>query len=180
VCNRFVRLLYLSIYCPRPGLQSKPNASVSIKLAILFQRHYVNAISITASIAFGTGGVIGYSRSIKAVQICSGNRNGMNHFIQIDYEYNKYSYLSTIGVIMQTALQIVTKVLPGNRIEVQIPSGSEGQEVNVFIVLPAEIPSAPPSNTNLLLQMSQDPEIQAELAAIGHEFETTQMDGLAV
>lgn len=81
---------------------------------------------------------------------------------------------------MQTALQIVTKVLPGNQIEVQIPSGSEGQEVNVFIVLPAEIQPASSSNTNLLLKMSQDPEIQAELAATRHEFETTQMDGLAV
>jgi hypothetical protein len=98
----------------------------------------------------------------------------------IDYGYNKYSYLSKIGIIMQSALQIVTKVLPGNRIEVQIPSGSEGQEVNVFIVLPTESPSAPHINTNSLLQMSQDPEIQVELAAIEHEFETTQIDGLAV
>jgi hypothetical protein len=30
------------------------------------------------------------------------------------------------------------------------------------------------------LQMSQDPKIQAELAAIDHEFEAPQMDGLAV
>ncbi len=81
---------------------------------------------------------------------------------------------------MQTALQIVTKVLPGNRIEIQIPSGSEGQDVNVFIVLPAEAAPLPPSHTDLLLQMSQDPDIQAELAAIEHEFEATQMDGLTV
>jgi hypothetical protein len=93
----------------------------------------------------------------------------MNHSIQIDYGYNKYSYLSTIGIIMQTALQIVTKVLPGNRIEVQIPSGSA-----------AEITPMSPNCTDLLLKMSQDPEIQAELAAIDHEFEITQMDGLAV
>jgi hypothetical protein len=81
---------------------------------------------------------------------------------------------------MQTALQIVTKVLPGNRIEVQIPSGSEGQDVNVFIVLPTEILPISPSHTDLLLQMSQDPDIQTELAAIDHEFEATQIDGLAV
>ncbi len=93
----------------------------------------------------------------------------MNHSIQIDYEYNKYSYLSTIGVIMQTALQSVTKVLPGDRIEVQISSGSA-----------AEITPMPPSHTDLLLQMSQDPEIQAELAAIEHELEAIQMDGLTV
>jgi hypothetical protein len=66
--------------------------------------------------------------------------------------------------IMQSALQIVTKVLPGNRIEVQIPSGSEGQTVTVFVVLPTEISPVPPNPTDLLLQMSQDPEIQAKLA----------------
>jgi hypothetical protein len=80
---------------------------------------------------------------------------------------------------MQSALQVVTKVLPGNRIEFEIPSGSEGQEVTVFIVLPAEGSSISLNETNLLLQMSQDPEIQAELAAIEQEFAITQMDGLA-
>jgi hypothetical protein len=80
---------------------------------------------------------------------------------------------------MQSALQIVTKVLPGNRIEVQIPSGSEGQNVTVFVVLPTEIPPVPPNHADLLLQMSQDLEIQAELAAINREFEITQMDGLS-
>jgi hypothetical protein len=75
---------------------------------------------------------------------------------------------------MQSALQIVTKVLPGNRIEVQIPSGSEGQNVTVFVVLPTEIPPVPPNHTDLLLQMSQDLEIQAELAAINREFEITK------
>jgi hypothetical protein len=67
---------------------------------------------------------------------------------------------------MQSALQIVTKVLPGNRIEVQIPSGSEGQDVTVFIVLPTEISPVTPNHNSLLFQMAQDPEIQAELAAI--------------
>jgi hypothetical protein len=81
--------------------------------------------------------------------------------------------------IMHSALQIVTKVLPGNRIEVQIPSGSEGQDVTVFIVLPTEISPINPNHTDLLLQMAQDPEIQTELAAIDREFAVTQMDGLA-
>jgi hypothetical protein len=80
---------------------------------------------------------------------------------------------------MQSAIQIVTQVLPGNRIEVQIPSGSEGQNVTVFIVLPTEISPVPPNHTDLLLQMSQDLEIQAELAAIDREFAITQMDGLS-
>jgi hypothetical protein len=34
--------------------------------------------------------------------------------------------MSTNGITMQSALQIVTKVLPGNRIEIQIPSASDG------------------------------------------------------
>jgi len=37
---------------------------------------------------------------------------------------------------MQSALRVTTKVLPGNKIEVQLPPGSEGEEVDVFIVLP--------------------------------------------
>jgi hypothetical protein len=67
-----------------------------------------------------------------------------------------------------TAQKIVTKVLPNNRIEVQIPSVSEGQEVTVFIALPTEASSATLSHTGLLSQMAQDPEIQSELAAINH------------
>jgi hypothetical protein len=67
---------------------------------------------------------------------------------------------------MQSALQIVTKVLPDNRIEVQIPSGSEGQNVTMFIVLPTEISPVTSNHHNLLLQIPQDPEIQTELAAI--------------
>ncbi len=63
-----------SLYCPLPGLQSaKPNASVSRKLAILFQRHYVNAISITAS----TGYSISVARAIRAYRIRSGKRPKM-------------------------------------------------------------------------------------------------------
>ncbi|WP_416670676.1 hypothetical protein [Egbenema bharatensis] len=37
---------------------------------------------------------------------------------------------------MQSALHITTKVLPGNRIEIQLPALTEGEEVEVFVVLP--------------------------------------------
>jgi hypothetical protein len=80
---------------------------------------------------------------------------------------------------MQSALHITTKVLPGSRIEIQLPDLTEGQEVDVFIVLPIEI-----AQTNsrdrvaLLAQMAEDPEIQQELVAIDSEFSITQMDGL--
>ena len=78
---------------------------------------------------------------------------------------------------MQSALHITTKVLPGNRLEVQLPPGSEGKDVNVFIVLPA-----PPTDTQAQLselnEMAADPDIQRELAAINAEFTVTEMDGL--
>jgi hypothetical protein len=58
--------LRMELYCPQPGLQSaKPNASVSGKLAILLQRHYVNAISMTASMGYS----ISVARAMKTVQI---------------------------------------------------------------------------------------------------------------
>ncbi len=56
---------------------------------------------------------------------------------------------------MQSALHITTKVLPGNRVEVQLPSGSEGQEVNVFIVLPT-LPLTPSNLAAQLAQMAAD------------------------
>ena len=36
---------------------------------------------------------------------------------------------------MQPALHITTQVLPGNKIEIQIPEAEEGDTVNVFVVL---------------------------------------------
>ena len=37
---------------------------------------------------------------------------------------------------MQPALHLTTKVLPGNRIEIEIPEGEIGDTVDVFVVLP--------------------------------------------
>lgn len=37
---------------------------------------------------------------------------------------------------MQPALHITTKVLPGNKIEVEIPDAQIGDSVDVFVVLP--------------------------------------------
>ena len=78
---------------------------------------------------------------------------------------------------MQSALHITTKVLPGNRLEVQLPPGSEGKDVNVFIVLPAQVPDTQ-SRFSELGEMAADPDIQRELAAINAEFAVTEMDGL--
>ncbi len=41
---------------------------------------------------------------------------------------------------MQSALRVTTKVLPGNKIEIQIPLGSIGEEVEVFVVLSGSFP----------------------------------------
>lgn len=78
---------------------------------------------------------------------------------------------------MQSALHITTKVLPGNRLEVQLPPGSEGKDVNVFIVLPAQTPDTQ-AQLSELSEMATDPDIQRELAAINAEFAVTEMDGL--
>lgn len=37
---------------------------------------------------------------------------------------------------MQSAIRIKTKVLPGNKLEVELPPGSVGEEVEVFVILP--------------------------------------------
>ena len=37
---------------------------------------------------------------------------------------------------MQPALDLTTKVLPGNKIEIEIPEGKIGDTVDVFTVLP--------------------------------------------
>ena len=66
---------------------------------------------------------------------------------------------------MQSALHITTKVLPGNRIEVQLPGSSEGQEAELFIVLPVTT-EALPDKATAIIQMAKDPDIQAELAVI--------------
>jgi len=37
---------------------------------------------------------------------------------------------------MQSAIRITTKVLAGNKLEIQVPPGSVGEEVEVFVILP--------------------------------------------
>jgi hypothetical protein len=37
---------------------------------------------------------------------------------------------------MQAALRITTKVLPGNKVEIQLPPGSVGEEVEIFVIIP--------------------------------------------
>jgi hypothetical protein len=86
---------------------------------------------------------------------------------------------ATIGSLpMQSALHITAKVLPGNRLEVQLPDGAEGQEVEVFIVMPITPDRTPDPRTALLAEMSRDPFIRAEIAEIDREFAVTEMDGL--
>lgn len=82
---------------------------------------------------------------------------------------------------MQPALHIIAKVLPGNRLEVQLPSGTEGQEVSVFVVLPNQTHEKKiETQTRFfdLTEMAADSDIQRELAAINSEFAIAEMDGL--
>ncbi|MBE9121549.1 hypothetical protein IQ269_12250 [Tychonema sp. LEGE 07199] len=47
---------------------------------------------------------------------------------------------------MQSAIRITTKVLAGNKLEIQVPPGSVGEEVEVFVI----IPEKPPWRRNVL------------------------------
>jgi hypothetical protein len=40
------------------------------------------------------------------------------------------------GGSMQSAIRITTKVLAGNKLEIQVPPGSVGEEVEVFVIIP--------------------------------------------
>ena len=65
---------------------------------------------------------------------------------------------------MQSVLHITTKVLPGNRIEVQLSSLLEGEEVEVFVVLPQSSPTSEPFDQNAWLdQMAQALENPEEI-----------------
>lgn len=43
---------------------------------------------------------------------------------------------------MQAALRVVTKILPGNKIEIEIPEGEIGEDIEVIVMLP-EKPKSP-------------------------------------
>ncbi|WP_445245652.1 antitoxin [Microcoleus sp. OTE_8_concoct_300] len=43
---------------------------------------------------------------------------------------------------MQSAIRITTKVLAGNKLELQVPPGSVGEEVEVFVIIPEKLPSS--------------------------------------
>lgn len=73
---------------------------------------------------------------------------------------------------MRTALHMKTKVLPGNKIEIELPTSSVGDAVDVFVILPKE---SQPRRSNILEFIEQirsqrplrpaeeiDKELQAE------------------
>jgi hypothetical protein len=41
-------------------------------------------------------------------------------------------------VNMQSAIRITTKVLPGDKLEIQLPPGTVGEQVEVFVILPEQ------------------------------------------
>ena len=40
---------------------------------------------------------------------------------------------------MQSAIRIITKVLAGNKLEIEVPPGSVGEEVEVFVIIPEKL-----------------------------------------
>ena len=69
---------------------------------------------------------------------------------------------------MQSALHTTTKVLPGNRIEVQLPSLLEGEQVEVFIVLPQHTPESD--------SLDADSCLDQMVRALDHPTEMTTLD----
>ena len=70
---------------------------------------------------------------------------------------------------MQPAIHLTTTVLPDNRIEIDLPPGTAGQQVTVFVVLTnPEAATSEPSlgNHTDLGKIATDPNIQRELAAL--------------
>ncbi|NMG11759.1 hypothetical protein DP117_34895, partial [Brasilonema sp. UFV-L1] len=65
-----------------------------------------------------------------------GDRTPANICAMID----KYGQFKTGAALMQSALRIETKVLPGNKIEINLPADtaltSVGQTVEVIVLLP--------------------------------------------
>jgi len=51
---------------------------------------------------------------------------------------------------MQAAIRITTRVLPGNKVEVLIPPGSEGEDVEVIVVLPEKKQQSQKSSLDIL------------------------------
>ncbi len=54
---------------------------------------------------------------------------------------------------MQSALRITTKVLPGNKIEIEIPEAEIGDSVDVFVILPEKVESKRRSVVELIEQI---------------------------
>ncbi len=58
---------------------------------------------------------------------------------------------------MKSTLYTTTKVLPGNRIEIQAPTLSVGQTVEIVILIPeATVPESPAEEQTLTLEERQD------------------------
>ena len=40
---------------------------------------------------------------------------------------------------MQSVIRITTKVIAGNKLEIEVPPGSVGEEVEVFVIIPEKL-----------------------------------------
>ncbi|MDM9384140.1 hypothetical protein QUB80_26035 [Chlorogloeopsis sp. ULAP01] len=58
---------------------------------------------------------------------------------------------------MQPALHITTKVLSGNKIEIEIPDAKEGDNVDVFVILPEKLESKRRSVVELIEKIRNQP-----------------------
>jgi hypothetical protein len=71
---------------------------------------------------------------------------------------------------MQSAIRITTKVLAGDKLEIQVPPGSVGEEVEVFVIIP-EKPQGGRRNVLELLTEIRSRHVSRSVAEIDLELQ---------
>jgi hypothetical protein len=71
---------------------------------------------------------------------------------------------------MQSAIRITTKVLAGNKLEIQLPPGFVGEEVEVFVIIP-EKPQGGPRKVLELLTEIRSRHVSRSVAEIDRELQ---------
>jgi hypothetical protein len=71
---------------------------------------------------------------------------------------------------MQSAIRITTKVLAGNKLQIEVPPGSVGKEVEVFVIIP-EKPQRGRRKVLALLTEIRSRHVSRSVAEINRELQ---------
>ncbi|MEG4989282.1 hypothetical protein QUB08_26590 [Microcoleus sp. BR0-C5] len=71
---------------------------------------------------------------------------------------------------MQSAIRITTKVLAGNKLEIQVPPGYVGKEVEVFVIIPEKPESGRRKVLELLTEIRSRAKAVTPSSPTGNEF----------